>query len=76
MYGWYLAHQIGDLVKVLKINNIHLEHGSNPGALGMVVGCPGVDGNGGLFVEVYIFKIAKTIALAPSEMIIISNIGD
>lgn len=73
MYGWYAAHRVGDLIKVIKVNEIDLLN--KKGDIGIVLNCPAESENG-LFVEVYMIVSGQLRWFAPSEIDIISNIDE
>ena len=78
MYGIYLAHKVGDLVRITKsfrdpmISSEMLQRGS----LGVVAFVPEYYQQESLFIKVYIFKTNRERWLAPSEIDIISNIDE
>ena len=71
MYGVYLAHKIGDLVKIRKY--IFGVHASSH--LGIITGCP-KEKQKGLFIKVYIFETNKEEFLSPYKIDIISSIEE
>ena len=78
MYGVYLAHKVGDLIR---INNsrrdpINSSEMLQRGSLGVVAFVPEYYQQESLFIKVYIFKTNRVRWLAPSEMDIISSINE
>jgi len=73
---WHLAHKIGDLIRVVKKTSINtLDENAKVGDLGVVINCP-KESSGILFVEVYLMKSSSIRWFSPSEIDIISNIGE
>ena len=71
MYGVYLAHKIGDLVRIKKWH----PDGRATWGLGIVTQRP-EEKQKSLFIKVYIFKLHREEWVAPAEMDIISNIEE
>ena len=71
MYGVYLAHKIGDLVRIKKWH----PDGQTKWGLGIVTQRP-EEKQKSLFIKVYIFKLKREEWIAPAEMDIISNIDE
>jgi len=71
MYGTYLAHKIGDLVRIKKWH----PDGQTKWGLGIVTQRP-EEKQKSLFIKVYIFKLHREEWIAPAEMDIISNIDE
>ena len=72
MYGVYLAHKVGDLVRVSKY-----DFGTYLGSyLGVVAFVPENYQQESLFIKVYVFKTNKEEWIPPSEIDIISNIDE
>ena len=71
MYGVYLAHKIGDLVKIRKYNfGVHVKS-----HLGIVTGCP-KQKQKSIFIKVYIFETNREEFLSPHKIDIISSIEE
>jgi hypothetical protein len=74
--GWYVAHKIGDLIKVIDRTSINLQNVSTKiGDLGVVIESP-EETNGILFIEVYMFRTGIVRWFSPQEIDIISNIDE
>ena len=73
--GWYSAHKVGDLIRVVSLTTINFDAREDVGDLGVVVNCPSSD-SGILFIEAYMFKTNRLRWFAPKEIDIISNIDD
>ena len=71
MYGVYLAHKIGDLVRIKKWH----PDGQATWGLGIVTQRP-EEKQKSLFIKVYIFKLHREEWIAPAEIDIISNIDE
>ena len=73
--GWYSAHKVGDLIRVVSLTTINFDEQENVGDLGVVVNCP-TEESGILFIEAYIFRTNRLRWFAPREIDIISNIDE
>ena len=73
--GWYSAHKVGDLIRVVSLTTINFDAREDVGDLGVVVNCPSSD-SGILFIEAYMFKTNRLRWFAPKEIDIISNIDE
>lgn len=78
MYGVYLAHKVGDLIRISKSRRDHIISSEmlQRGSLGVVAFVPEYYQQEGLFIKVYIFKSNRERWLAPYEFDIISNIDE
>ena len=74
MYGTYLAHKVGDLVRV-KRNVLRSPRATRRGTLGVVSAAVNPQ-QLNIFIKVYIFKNNMEEWFSPSEIDIISNIDD
>ena len=70
MLKWYVAHKIGDLVRVNNNCKVVL---SCRGELGIVLEEPDTS-QINLFIKVYVLKLKQVILFTPREIDIISNI--
>ena len=73
--GWYSAHKVGDLIRVVSLTTINFDAHENVGDLGMVINCPSEE-SGILFIEAYMFRTGRLRWFAPKEIDIISNIDE
>ena len=75
-HGWHLAHNVGDLIRVVEKTTINTLNGNaEVGDLGVVINCP-KESSGILFVEVYLMKSSSIRWFSPSEIDTISNIDE
>jgi hypothetical protein len=73
--GWYSAHKVGDLIKIVD-KRINLDdRDSRNGDLGVVTKTP-QEHTGILFIEAYMFRTGKVRWFSASELDIISNIDE
>lgn len=70
MFEWYVAHKIGDLVRVNNNCEVVL---SCRGELGIVLEEPDTS-QINLFIKVYVLRLKQVILFTPREIDIISNI--
>jgi hypothetical protein len=71
MHGVYLAHKVGDLVRVIKY-----DFGTYLGSsLGIVTDCP-KQKQKSIFIKVYIFETNREEFLSPHKIDIISSIEE
>ena len=77
MYGVYLAHKVGDLIRISKSwrDPVNSSEMLQRGSLGVVVDTP-EDAQKSLYIKVYIFKTNRERWLTPSEIDTISNIDE
>ena len=73
--GWYSAHKVGDLIRVVSLTTINFDAKEYVGDLGIVVNCPSEE-SGILFIEAYMFRTNRLRWFAPREIDIISNIDE
>jgi len=78
MYGVYLAHKVGDLIRISKSwrDPVNSSEMLQRGSLGVVAFVPEYYQQESLFIKVYIFKTNRERWFAPSEIDIISNIDE
>ena len=73
--GWFSAHRIGDLIKIVDKRISVDDRDSKNGDLGVVVKTP-KEHTGILFIEAFMFRTGKVRWFSPSEIDIISNIDE